>query len=114
MSKDPKIFLHHILDSIETIEEHIGSESKHAFLEDKKAQDAVIRRLEIIGEATKNLTRGFTEKHTTVPWSKIAKMRDKLIHGYFGVDLDLTYDVVKKELPKLKKAVRRILMTLEK
>ena len=79
----------------------------------KYMQDAVIRRLEIIGEATKNIPEEFTKKHSEVPWSGIAKMRDKLIHKYFGVDLDLTWDVLKDDLPSLKEKIKKILREVE-
>ena len=114
MKKEPSVFLQHILESIEAIEEYVKNERKRDFVEDRKGQDAVIRRLEIIGEAVKNLSPVFTKNHPSVPWNKIAKMRDKLIHAYFGVDLDLTYDVVKKDIPLLKKEIKNIIRSLEK
>lgn len=109
MKKDPTIFLKHILESITAIESYTNKTNKNSFLKDKKIQDATIRRLEIIGEAVKNLPKEFTKKYKSVPWKKIARMRDKLIHKYFGVDLDLTYDIIKRELPKLKKDIKKIL-----
>ena len=108
MKKDPLIFLKHIRESIESIESYMEGYDKH-FFDDRKVQDAVIRRLEIIGEAVKNIPKEFTKKHKSIPWSEIARMRDKLIHKYFGVDLDLTFDVVKKDLPELKKNLDKIL-----
>ncbi len=66
-------------------------------------QDSVIRRLEIIGEASKNIPPDFRKNNPGVPWSEMARTRDKLIHGYFGVDLDLTWEIVKKSLSDLKK-----------
>ena len=109
MKKDISIFLKHILESINKIEEFTKNISKADFIESIKNQDAVIRRLEIIGEATKNLPRNFREKYTDVPWNEIARMRDKLIHGYFGVDLNITWNVVKNDLPSLKKKIKTIL-----
>ncbi|MBU4190535.1 MAG: DUF86 domain-containing protein [Candidatus Thermoplasmatota archaeon] len=109
MKKDISIFLKHILESIERIEEFTKGISKEKFLDSVQLQDAVIRRLEIIGEAVKNLPPGFRKKHADVPWSEIARTRDKLIHGYFGVDLTLTWDIVKKDLPDLKKKIKKIL-----
>lgn len=109
MKKDPKVFLSHILESIEKIDEFTREVSKSEFLTSVKTQDAVIRRLEIIGEATKNIPKSFREKHPEIPWNEIAKMRDKLIQGYFGVDLNITWNVVKKDLPSLMKKINAIL-----
>ena len=71
-------------------------------------QDAIIRRLEIIGEAVKNLSALFRAKHPDVPWKKMAGMRDILIHEYFDVDLALTWKVIKHELPKIKKELAEL------
>jgi uncharacterized protein with HEPN domain len=109
MKKDERIFLKHILESIEKIEEFTKGISKNDFLASVQIQDATIRRLEIIGEAAKNIPNEFREKYTYVPWSEMARMRDKLIHRYFGVDLNLTWDVVKRDLPELKEKLKKIL-----
>ncbi|MBU2561759.1 MAG: DUF86 domain-containing protein [Nanoarchaeota archaeon] len=108
-AKDPMVFVRHILDSIVLVESYMKGVNKAKFLADNKVQDAVIRRLEIIGEAAKNVPSGFAAKNVGVPWSEMARMRDKLIHKYFGVDLDLTFDVVKKDLPNLKKELQKAL-----
>ena len=109
MKKDASIFIKHILESIERIEEFTKEISKEKFVNSVQIQDAVIRRIEIIGEATKNIPNKFRKEYSEVPWGEMAKTRDKLIHGYFGVDLDLTWDIVKKDLPDLKKKVKKIL-----
>ena len=102
MSKDPKVLLQHILQSMELIEEYTQQLSAQEFLKLTSIQDAVIRRLEVIGEAAKNLPSEFKEKYQDIPWRKIAGMRDVLIHEYFGVDLNLTWQVAQNELPLLK------------
>ncbi len=72
-------------------------------------QDAVVRRMEIIGEAVKNLDKDFLERNKHIEFNKIARMRDKLIHQYFGVDLKLVWDTIKNNLPKLKEDIEKIL-----
>lgn len=109
MKKDPKIFVSHILDSIKLIEEYSKSMTQTKFLKSPASQDAIIRRLEIIGEAVKNLPAPFKARHPGIPWKQIAGMRDILIHEYFDVDLVLTWKVVKQELPIIKKQLSEIL-----
>ncbi len=109
MKKDPKIFVSHILDSIELIEQYSKKMTQAKFLKRPASQDAIIRRLEIIGEAVKNLPAPFKGKYSKVPWKQIAGMRDILIHEYFDVDLILTWKVVKQELPSIKKQLFEIL-----
>jgi hypothetical protein len=107
MSKDA-VYLRHVLDSIERIERYT-SEGQDAFMADERTQDAVIRNFEIIGEAVKNLTPELRGSHPQIEWQKIAAMRDKLIHHYFGVKLDLVWDTVVGVLPSFKQAVEGIL-----
>ncbi len=109
MKKDPNIFIHHILESIDLIEKYSKNTTQAQFLKKSSMQDAIIRRLEIIGEAVKNLPDSFRAKHVDVPWKKIAGMRDVLIHEYFDVDLALTWKVVKVELPAIKKKLSSLL-----
>ena len=78
-----------------------------------KKQYAVLRGLEIIGEATKNLSRELKTKHREIPWREIAGMRDKLIHEYFGVNLELVWVTIKNELPELKNQILKILKEIE-
>jgi uncharacterized protein with HEPN domain len=78
------------------------------FLEDRKTQDAVVRNLEVIGEASKNISSAFKTKYPDVPWKTLAGLRDKLIHFYFGVDYRIIWSVIRKELPQLRKQIRRI------
>jgi uncharacterized protein with HEPN domain len=107
--KSPSIFLQHILSAISDIQEYTDSMPHDAFLQDRKTQAAVIRNLEIIGEASKNVPAAFSSKHPGVAWKEAARMRDKLIHGYFGVDAQDVWDAVQNDLPKLKADVQKIL-----
>jgi len=109
MKKDTKVFLGHILESIEHVEAYIHGLRKDDFLNSEQKQDAVIRRIEIIGEAARNIPASFRKKHNHIPWKKIAGMRDKLAHDYFGVSLNVAWDVAKSDLPKLKKDIEKLL-----
>jgi len=111
--KDEKIFLNHILESINNVEEFSKGLSKKDFENNKLKQMAIVRCIEVIGETTKNLPIGFANKYSEVEWNKIAGMRDKLIHHYFGVDLDKVWEVIKKDLPILKREVEKILKDLK-
>lgn len=114
MKKDPRIFLEHIIESIREIERNIKNMTKDQFLDSVTIQDAVVRRLEIIGEAAKNLPTSFKNKYPEIPWKKIAGLRDFLIHQYFGVNLDLVWKIANKDIPKLKRQILEILESLEK
>ncbi len=111
MTKD-KIYLSHILDTISDIEEFMQDVSEDEFFVNKEKQYAVLRALEIIGEATKNLSIELKTKNSDVDWKNIAGMRDKLIHAYFGVNLSLVWETIKKDLPKLKKQAILLLNSL--
>jgi len=109
MKKNPKIFIKHIEDSLKLIEDYVINISEEDFFKDKKIQDATVRRLEIVGEASKNIPASFKQKFQEIPWKEMAGIRDKITHHYFGVDLKIVWNVIKKDLPKLKKEVQRIL-----
>jgi len=109
MNKDPRVFLKHTLESIEWIEKETEVVSKDEFIKNVPTQDMVIRRLEIIGEAVKNLPADFKKNYPDVPWQKISGLRDKLIHGYFGIDLELVWEIIKKNLPLFKLQIQQML-----
>lgn len=107
--EEDKVYLKHILDAIATTEKYTKDVSIEEFEENTLIRDGVIRQIEIIGEAVKNLSGNFKESRKEVPWKDIAGMRDKLIHEYFGVDLDLVWETVKNDLPQLKKQITKML-----
>jgi len=107
------IYLKHILESINIIENSLKNLTKEQFKSKINVQDSAVRRLEIIGEAVKNLSNETRNKYTQMEWKKIAGMRDVLIHAYFSVDYDLVWNIIKDDLPKLKKNIDRMLKELE-
>jgi len=114
MKKDPLIFLKHIIESIEKIESFSKGISKPKFLKNELVQSAVIRQIEIIGEAVKNLPKEFINNYSHIPWKDIVGTRDKMIHHYFGVDLAFTFDIIRKDLPKLKQEILKIKKDIKK
>jgi uncharacterized protein with HEPN domain len=108
LKRDNRLYLDDILGSIEAIERYVKGISEDDFKADMEKQDAVARRIEIIGEASKNIPDEYKKKHQEIPWRKIAGMRDILVHAYFGVNLDRIWAVLKKDLPALKKQIKEI------
>jgi len=108
MKKDLLIFVRHILESIEKIELFTKNVKKSDFFKNEEKQSAVIRQIEIIGEAAKNIPNSFRSDND-IPWKDIAGMRDKLIHHYFGVNLENVWKVVIEDLPVLKSQIKNIL-----
>ena len=108
MKKDPYLYLDHIIESIQAIVDYLINISKESFLVTPQIQDAICRRLEIIGEAANKLDSEFTEKHPHIPWYKIVGMRNLLIHEYFNVDLDQFWNTVDKSIPELKKQILKL------
>ena len=107
--KNDRVYLRHILDTISDIEKFVQGISEQEFSRNKEKQYAVLRALEIIGEASKNLSREMKDENSAIDWRNIAGMRDKLIHAYFGVNLPLVWETVKNDLPQLKKQASKML-----
>ncbi len=110
--KRDSLYLNHILDAINKISEYIAV-GRELFLTTSHWHDATIRQLEIIGEATKNLTTELREQYSDVPWRRIAGLRDVLIHNYMGVDLFAVWEITQVELPKLRLQIGEIIGDLE-
>ena len=111
--KDDRVYLNHILDAITRIESYT-SKGKEVFFRESMVQDAVIRNLEIIGEAVKNLSADLRARHPEIPWARIAGMRDVLIHEYFGVRLQTVWNAVENRLPELRRHIETLLGKAEK
>lgn len=109
MKKDPQVFLQHILESIGWIEFNLKGLSQEAFSASIPIQDSVVRRLEIIGEAVKNIPEEFKTFHSDIPWREITGMRDKLIHEYFSIDEKLLWDTITKDIPLFKEQIKKLL-----
>src|SRR5271157_2373672 len=109
MTKDDEVYIRHIQEDIQLIEQYSHHLKYSKFLEDKLIQDGIIRRLEIIGEAVRNLSEEFFSRFTEIPWRDWIGMRHKLIHGYFGVDLEIVWNTFMNDLPPLKNAIEEAL-----
>jgi uncharacterized protein with HEPN domain len=106
-------YLEDILEAIQEVADFTAGMDYTDFIEDRKSVNAVIRSLEVIGEATKNLSVELREKYPDIPWKRMSGMRDKLIHEYFGVDKEMVWEVVQNELPPLKYLVQKVLHEIE-
>lgn len=109
MKRDFRVFLDDILESIGRIEEYTKEINEERFLKDVPIQDAVIRRLEIIGEAVKNIPQDIKVKYSDIPWKEIAGTRDIITHEYFGVNLARIWKTIKEDILPFKKQIEKIL-----
>lgn len=113
MNKDPLFFINHILENINDIELFSQGLTKEQFEKDKLRQKAIIKSIEIIGEATKNISKEIMIAHPEVPWKEIIGTRDILIHQYFGVDFTVVWKIITKDLSVFKKQIINIKKFIE-
>jgi len=112
VSKDPRVYLAHILERAQRIERYIR-DGEAAFEREEIIQDAVIRNFEVIGEATKRVPDDYRARHPDIPWRLMAGFRDVLIHGYEGVDLGRVWSAEMRDLPAVRAAIAAILPPLD-
>ena len=108
MKKDPLVYIDDIRDSIEAIKRYTAGLTKQDFLNSTEKQDAVYRRLELIGEAANRLPDEFTNRYPQIPWIKIVGMRNVLIHEYDSIDLDRVWETIQKDIPELEGYIKSI------
>ena len=106
--KDDSFFIEHILESIIAVESFSKDMKKEELSENRLKQSAIIREIEIIGEATKNISKTLKDKHDNIKWKEISGTRDKIIHHYFVIDFNIIWEIIKNGLPKLKKQILEI------
>jgi uncharacterized protein with HEPN domain len=114
MSRDSEVYLRDIVDAIRKIRKYIGKASQTGFFADEKSVDAVLRNLEIVGEAVKHVPAKIRTANPKIPWKKIAGLRDILSHEYFNVNADIVWDVIQNKLQPLERRVRAILRSKHK
>ncbi|OGK25052.1 hypothetical protein A3A46_04160 [Candidatus Roizmanbacteria bacterium RIFCSPLOWO2_01_FULL_37_13] len=109
MKKDIIVYLEDILEAIDKIEKYVKDLKEKDFYKIDQIQDSVIRRLEIIGEATKNIPADLKTKYQSIPWKRMSGLRDVLSHEYWGIDLKRIWNITTKRLPSLKKEIKELL-----
>jgi uncharacterized protein with HEPN domain len=106
--KSDRAYIDHILDAIKKIQEYTSDLSEEQFIQNDLVVDAVIRNIEIIGEASKQISRNLQQIYFEIPWKEMAGMRDKLIHDYMGVDTTVIWQTILEDLPALKDQLGKI------
>ena len=107
MDRD-RSYLLDILGSARAIRSYVGGFSRRSFLADQQLQDSVIRRIEVMGEAAGRLSLEFRESHQEIPWARIRGMRNRMIHGYDAIDMDIVWDTVERDIPRIISQLERL------
>jgi len=108
-SRSTRVLLEDMLDAIQQIQSYTTGMDKDSFTKDRKTQDAVVRNLEIIGEASGRLPDSFREEYSDIPWTLVRGLRNRIVHAYFGVDLQLIWEVIQDDLPTLRSQLSKLL-----
>jgi uncharacterized protein with HEPN domain len=106
--RDPDLLVQDMVEAARKIELYTARLDQAAFLRDEKTIDAVVRNLEVIGEAARQLPEDFTKRHSHVPWNKIAGLRNRIVHDYFGLDLEIIWQIIHHDLPPLKAQLEKL------
>ena len=108
MKREISLFIDDISESIKLIEKYSNNLSKKEIDNSQETKDAIVRRFEVIGKAAKNIPEDFRKKYPKIPWKKIAGLRDVIIHSYFNIDLDIMWNIIKKDIPELEENIEKI------
>jgi len=112
MKKDDTVYLRHIIDAFLQIERYTNGVTYEEFLSNSLLQDAVIRQLEVMGEAARNLSADLQNEYPAIPWRQMISLRNRMIHAYFNVNLQIIWEIIQGDIPNLKQDMIRVLETL--
>jgi uncharacterized protein with HEPN domain len=113
MTRDHTLFVKDILNAIKAIEKFIGNSNYSDFSKDDRTKSAVVWKIQVIGEATKNIPKSIRDDYEDLPWKFMARIRDKIAHFYFGIDYEIVWQVATEKLPAIKPAIEKMLKTLK-
>jgi uncharacterized protein with HEPN domain len=112
MKKDDSVYLRHIIDAFLKIERYTDGVTHEEFLSNSLLQDGVIRQLEVMGEAARNLSEDLRNEYPTIPWRQMMSLRNRMIHAYFNVNLQIIWEIIQGDIPNLKQETKRVLEIL--
>ena len=107
-SRDPELLLEDILAAIRKVDRYTAGMDWERFRQDEKTTDAVVRNLEVVGEAVRRLPEDFIARHPNVPWRQAAGLRNRIVHDYFGLDLEIIWEVIQHDLPRLRQQLENL------